>query len=674
MDFGKLKISKNLLAGLKASNYHELTKIQELAIEPALQGKDVIVAAKTGSGKTLCFLIPMLELLYKEKTSRHDGLVGLILTPTRELALQIFNVLRKIGKKFEFSAGLLIGGNNIKQEQGNIGFMNILICTPGRLLQHLDQTPLFSADNLKCLIIDECDRVLDMGFRKQLEAIMEHLPKTAYNPRKTFLYSATISKTVVEIAQSYMTAPETIKLYKNDVLTPVQLNQRYMMVDADKKLDVLWSYVKSHLNAKSMIFFTTCKQVRYVYEAFRQLRPGVPLMHIHGAMKQNRRMENYAQFMHSNKAVLFCTDVASRGLDFTGVDWILQVDCPEDVDQYIHRVGRSARYLKGGNTLLLLNKSESAFVDALNEKEIPVKEIKMNKEKQLSIAEKLAGVLVQHKDLKLLAYSFFVSYASAIYKSNDKSVFKFDEYPWEGIAMHIGLHAMPIIQFKKRKPKMEFQAFTDNIDATLSEEHVKIIEDATGRKIKPEESKARLLKMQELKASDSEDDFLTKANKDESEESPETVYISRNIERVKQMSKRQITIAKQKEIKSRGTAKRMVFDDEGNMVDPNEFSKLEDLKNVPEMIEAHITSKVLEMKEADVLDKQEQKKKKREEKIAKKERKRKQQEDSDEEEEMQVVLDVPVEQEESKSPLKKKMKLDNLTMAQQEEMVLQLLN
>eukprot|EP00835_Amoeboradix_gromovi_P003193 NODE_202_length_14999_cov_0.270067.p1 type:complete len:660 gc:universal NODE_202_length_14999_cov_0.270067:236-2215(+) len=657
MDFGKLKISKNLLNGLKASNYHELTKIQELAINPALEGKDVIVAAKTGSGKTLCFLIPMLELLYKEKTSRHDGLVGLILTPTRELALQIFNVLRKIGKKFEFSAGLLIGGNNIKHEQGNIGFMNILICTPGRLLQHLDQTPLFSADNLKCLIIDECDRVLDMGFKKQLEAIIEHLPPTEYSPRKTFLYSATINKSVIEIASNYMSNPTTIKLYEQDILTPVQLNQRYMITDADKKLDVLWSYIKTHLNSKSMIFLTTCKQVRYIYESFRQLRPGVSLMHIHGAMKQNRRMENYSQFMHSKKAVLFCTDVASRGLDFTGVDWILQVDCPEDVDQYIHRVGRSARHMKGGNTLLLLTPNENEFINMLNNKDIPIKEIKMNKEKQLSIAEKLAGVLVQHKDLKSLAYSYFVSYASAIYKSNDKEVFQFDKYPWEAIAMHLGLHAMPIIQFKKRKPKMEFQAFTDDIDVNLSNEHCKIIEEATGRKINKEVSKIRL---------EEKNDFLTLKTNDNTEEEPETVYISRNIDRVKQMSKRQIGIAKQKEIKSRGTAKRVVFDEDGNMIDPVSFSKLEDLKNVDEMINKNITSKVLEMKEIDVNDKLEQKRKRKELKLVAREKKRKMNEKSDEEEEKNNMEEVD-------EPLRNKFELDRLTIEQQEQMALKLL-
>ena len=649
MDFSLLPISKPLVAGLKMSNYSKMTPVQELTIKPTLTGKDYIVASKTGSGKTLCFLIPLLDALEKLKTSRHDGLVALVLTPTRELALQIFNVLRKIGKKFDFSAGLLIGGNNISYEKGNITFMNILICTPGRLLQHLDQTPLFSADNLKMLVIDECDRVLDMGFKKQLEAIIEHLPNKEHNPRQTLLYSATVSSEIVEIAKTHMNEPETLKCYDLDSKTPSQLNQRYMVVEANTKLDFIWSYIKSHLNSKSMLFFTTCKQVRFVFEAFRQLRPGVPLMHIHGAMKQQRRLENYAQFMHSNKAVLFCTDVASRGLDFTGVDWIVQVDCPENADQYVHRVGRSARHLKGGNALLLLVESELHFLTTL--KDISIKEIKVNKEKQLAIAEKLASVLVEHKELKTLAYSYFTSYASAIYKATDKQVFQFDLYPWESIAMHLGLHAMPIISFRKRKPKMEFQQFTDMLEASMSLDHASILNQDTKKPLDPIKAQKRL----------DNDDFLTLAPANQLEEEPETVFITRdtnkNLQMVQKMSKRQIMNAKQKEIKKR-KATRIVFNEDGEPEQP--FSTI-DNDNLPQLINENITSKVLEMKEADLVDKLKEKERKKQEKYKKKRQ-------LDNSNDMDNPIEVVV-----GSPLKKKSKIEKLTLQQQEELVMQML-
>eukprot|EP00834_Sanchytrium_tribonematis_P005818 NODE_380_length_8387_cov_0.529440.p2 type:complete len:681 gc:universal NODE_380_length_8387_cov_0.529440:4174-2132(-) len=680
MDFSKLKLDKNIIKGLKASNYHEMTGVQQQAIEPALQNNDIICAAKTGSGKTLCFLLPMLQTLIDNKSSRHDGLVALIIAPTRELALQIFNVLRKVGKYCEFSAGCLIGGNHIKQEKGSVGFMNILICTPGRLLQHLDQTPQFHADNLKVLVFDECDRILDMGFKHQLDAIMDHLPNREHQSRQTMLYSATISNEVSEISKQYLDTPTTIKLYNDDIMTPKLLNQRYMEVEANDKLNVLWSYIKSHLNSKSMIFFTTCKQVKYVFEAFRQLRPGVPLMHIHGGMKQNRRMENYSQFMHTKKAVLFCTDIASRGLDFSGVDWILQVDCPEDVDQYIHRVGRSARYQKGGNALLLLIKSELKFVKRLEAHKIPIKEIKINKEKQLSIHEKLAAVLIQFKELKTLAYSYFVSYASAIYKSKDKEVFKFDKYPWEALALHIGMHAMPIIRFKKRTPKMEFNQFSEKIDAQLTDSHKEIIEEATGRKIDIEKAKENTAKMEES--------FLTKKIvESEEDDEPETVFISRNIDRVKNMTKRQITNAKQKEIKSRGAGKRIVFDENGNP--KSLFDDEMNLENFESKIAENMAEKQADMAHADILDKAQQKLKLREQKLAKKLKKRKR--DESEDEAIQAALpndrsdisdhsDIEVEYSEGSNDLEsqaqsaKKIKLDKYSIEEQEKLALSLMS
>ena len=166
--------------------------IQRASIMHIMAGRDVLGAAKTGSGKTLAFVIPAIEKLYRMRWCSADGLGVLIISPTRELAIQIFEVLRKVGVKHELSAGLIIGGKDVASEQERICRMSILVCTPGRLLQHMDETPGFDASNLQMLILDEADRILDLGFSATINCIVENLPAT----RQTVLFSATLSKWV----------------------------------------------------------------------------------------------------------------------------------------------------------------------------------------------------------------------------------------------------------------------------------------------------------------------------------------------------------------------------------------------------------------------------------------------------------------------------------------------
>merc|ERR1712226_779660 len=168
-----------------------------------LRGMDVLGAAKTGSGKTLAFLIPLIEKLYTLKWNPMDGLGALVITPTRELAYQIFEVLKKVGKYHDFSAGLVIGGKHIKDESERIGQTNIVICTPGRLLQHMDETAVFHADNLQMLVLDEADRILDLGFQQSMNAIIENLP----SQRQTLLFSATQTKSVKDLARLSLKDP-----------------------------------------------------------------------------------------------------------------------------------------------------------------------------------------------------------------------------------------------------------------------------------------------------------------------------------------------------------------------------------------------------------------------------------------------------------------------------------
>lgn len=185
--FDDLPITQKTADGLKRANFRQLTDIQRKAIPLALAKRDVLGAAKTGSGKTLAFLIPVLEILERARWTRDDGLGALVISPTRELAVQIFEVLKKIGRNHSFSAGLIIGGKDFQAEKERIAFMNILIATPGRLLQHMDQSIGFDCDNLQMLVLDEADRIMDLGFQKTVNAIVENLPRS----RQTLLFSAT---------------------------------------------------------------------------------------------------------------------------------------------------------------------------------------------------------------------------------------------------------------------------------------------------------------------------------------------------------------------------------------------------------------------------------------------------------------------------------------------------
>ena len=226
--FQDLPLSKSTQKALKEEGFSEPTEIQKESILLALRGHDVLGSAKTGSGKTLAFVIPLLEKLWRLKWSRIDGLGALIITPTRELAYQIFETIRKVGKNHEFSAGLVIGGKDLKFESKRLSTCNIIVCTPGRILQHMDENPQFDASSLSLLVLDEADRCLDMGFSHTMNAIIENLPKPSDNPefegRQTLLFSATQTRSVKDLARLSLENPVYVSIHeKATVPTPENL-------------------------------------------------------------------------------------------------------------------------------------------------------------------------------------------------------------------------------------------------------------------------------------------------------------------------------------------------------------------------------------------------------------------------------------------------------------------
>lgn len=323
-------------------------------------------------------------------------------------------MLRTIGGYHSFSAGLVIGGKSLQDERDRLARMNILVATPGRLLQHMDQTVGFEGDNLQILgvcfnfifessaelwpVLDEADRILDMGFNRTLTALLSHLPKS----RQTLLFSATQTKSVSDLARLSLKDPLHVSVGE-DVVTPESLEQHYSVVELDKKLDILWSFLKTHLQYKILVFFSCCKQVRFIYETFCKMHPGMSLMHLHGKQKQMTRLSTFKKFTTTKHAALFATDIAARGLDFPAVDWVVQVDCPEDADTYIHRVGRTARYESSGQGLLfLLPSEEEGMVEALKQKRVEIQKIKVKASKTQKIENQLQNLAFQDPQLKYL--------------------------------------------------------------------------------------------------------------------------------------------------------------------------------------------------------------------------------------------------------------------------------
>jgi ATP-dependent RNA helicase DDX10/DBP4 len=205
----------------------------------------------------------------------------------------------------------LIFKQDLKTESKIINQTNIIICTPGRLLQHMDETPNFSCDNLKILVLDEADRILDMGFSETMNSIIDNLPPS----RQTLLFSATQTKSVKDLARLSLKNPTYVSVHEHaNESTPKNLVQTYVVCDTHEKVNFLWSFIRNHLNQKIIVFFQSCKQVKYVYELFSRMQTGMTTLALYGTMNQIRRMEVYDQYCRKLNAILFATDIAARGL------------------------------------------------------------------------------------------------------------------------------------------------------------------------------------------------------------------------------------------------------------------------------------------------------------------------------------------------------------------------
>lgn len=449
--FKDFQLSQETLSGLRDAGYDEPTEIQKQTLKPALEGKDILGSAKTGSGKTLAFIIPLLECLHREKWSSNDGLGALVITPTRELAYQIFEVLRLVGQGHQFSAALIIGGKDLAMERKRVDQMNIIVCTPGRLQQHMEENPLFYGDNLKIMIIDEADRILDMGFEESINLIVDFLPKD----RQCLLFSATQTNSVKDLARLSLKDPVVVSVdAASDTTTPDNLRQKYTVIKLEQKLSFLYTFIKRHKKSKILVFIATCKQTRFINDLLCRMKPGISINALHGGLHQLKRMDIYNKFRDVRHCVLLATDVAARGLDFPDVDWVVQLDCPEDATTYIHRVGRTARLDRPGRSLMVLMPNEKDFMlKELTSKKIPIEEVPTRDEKHLfSIENTVESALTRDVNLKEEAKRAFKCYIKSLLNSRFKH--DINQLDMQAYSRSLGLEITPRVRvLERRRPQ-----------------------------------------------------------------------------------------------------------------------------------------------------------------------------------------------------------------------------
>lgn len=439
----KLGISDSTLKGISDMGFTHMTEIQHKSIPPLLEGRDLLAAAKTGSGKTLAFLIPAIELINKLKFMPRNGTGVIIISPTRELAMQIYGVMQDAMKHHYHTYGLIMGGSNRASEAKKLGNgVNILVATPGRLLDHLQNTSDFMFRNLQCLVIDEADRILEVGFEEEMKQIVRILPKR----RQTMLFSATQTKRIEDLARiSLKKMPLYVGVDDNKEQATVEgLEQGYVVCPSEKRFLVLFTFLKRNRDKKIMVFFSSCMSVKYHYELLNYI--DLPCLAIHGRQKQTKRTTTFFQFCNEEKGTLLCTDVAARGLDIPEVDWIVQFDPPDDPKEYIHRVGRTARGVNGkGHALLTLLPDELGFLRYLRQARVPLSEFEFSWSKIANIQPQLERLIERNYFLHKSSQEAYKSYVRAYASHSLKNIYDVQKLDLVKVATSFGFKVPPYV-------------------------------------------------------------------------------------------------------------------------------------------------------------------------------------------------------------------------------------
>jgi len=337
--FDELSLSSEMMAALKSASYESPTPIQAGLIPLALNEFDVVGQARTGTGKTAAFVIPILELL--ELGSRQKNPQALILVPTRELAVQVKEEVVKLSLGLKIRCVALYGGTPIRGQLAKLKRgVDIVVGTPGRVLDHISRNTL-TLTEIDCVVLDEADRMLDVGFRPDMEKILRKCPKE----RQTLLLSATIPPPVQRLSNKYMHEPKTLNCSSNDV-TVDTIDQHYFTVDRDRKFDLLVRLLQREQPRQAIVFCRTKRGVQKIFDKLGRKLKDVGCMH--GDMQQRERDRVMERFRSERIRCMVATDVMGRGIDVTGISHIINFDIPAFSDDYVHRVGRTGRMGREG--------------------------------------------------------------------------------------------------------------------------------------------------------------------------------------------------------------------------------------------------------------------------------------------------------------------------------------
>ena len=374
-NFRKLGIDEKLLRVIEKKGFEEPTEIQEKAIPLVLKGKDIVAESATGSGKTLAFSVGILQSIISG-----NGIQALILSPTRELADQISRELISFSRYNKLRICLITGGVAINPQFTNLKRADIVIATPGRILDHI-QRGTVDFRRVNVLILDEADRMFDMGFIDDIKSIIHALPKK----RQTMLFSATMSNEVMFIAKRYMNSP--VRVNAESRVDPNKLKQVYYDVSSKLKFPLLVTLLGKEKTGLVMVFCNTRINVDFVADNLKAL--GIDAIAIHGGFTQNKRTKTMDKFHSKSAEVLVCTDVAARGLDIKGVSHVYNYDIPNESKQYLHRIGRTARAGEEGIAVSILSRRDyDNFTSIIEGFKVSVKELELPKIERVEIAHK----------------------------------------------------------------------------------------------------------------------------------------------------------------------------------------------------------------------------------------------------------------------------------------------
>ncbi|KIM28976.1 hypothetical protein M408DRAFT_16014 [Serendipita vermifera MAFF 305830] len=468
---------------IQTMGFVQMTPVQASTIPLFRKHKDVVVEAVTGSGKTLAFTIPILEkLIHRERPFKKNEIGALIISPTRELATQIFSVFSHFVDAAPEGEDcpnllLLVSGPDSSPAQDVERFLetsaDIVIGTPGRVEEFLlgRGSKHISVKELEVLVFDEADRLLDLGFTGTITRILNHLPKQ----RRTGLFSATMTDGLSELVRMGLRNPVRVvvkveakrakgtKRKAEDVIedrrTPASLQNYYIQCRAEEKTIQLVRILEHELaraSSKFIIYFATCATVDYFYRIFSRLSAlkSFEISSLHGHLPPEKRAQTLANFAAhpstvNNPAILLCTDVAARGLDLPDVDVVVQYDCPVDTKTFSHRAGRTARMGREGRAWVILVGNEIDYVDLLQVRQIPVKEdasfpnAPAQEEELAGLLEEMRKVNLQDRDLYDKGVKAFVSFTKAYSKHEASYVFRIKNLDLVGTAKSYGLLRLP---------------------------------------------------------------------------------------------------------------------------------------------------------------------------------------------------------------------------------------